>query len=183
MNYQKHYNNLIDRAKNRVLDGYVEKHHILPKCMGGSNEIENLVALTAEEHFVAHQLLIKIYPDEHKLVYAARMMCLTTQKTKRNNKSYGWLRKTVIETKPRKKRKKETKPRKKRILSREHKRKIGLSRLNYTHNDLTKQKIKDSNKTSNVGKKHDIVGCPHCGKRGGKNIMHRFHFLNCKFNL
>ena len=48
MNYHNHYYTLIERAKSRILEGYVEKHHIIPKCMGGLDELSNLVALTPE---------------------------------------------------------------------------------------------------------------------------------------
>lgn len=91
MNYNKHYNNLIIKAKNRKYQGYTETHHILPKCMGGNDEISNLVELTPEEHYVAHQLLIKIYPENQKLVHAAMMMCAS----RKGNKVYGWLRKRL----------------------------------------------------------------------------------------
>jgi hypothetical protein len=62
MNYKKIYDNLISKGRNRVLNCYVERHHIIPKCMGGTDDEENLVELTPEEHYVAHQLLVKIYP-------------------------------------------------------------------------------------------------------------------------
>ena len=55
MNYKKHYDALIVRSKIRILTGYTEKHHILPKCMGGDNSKHNIVRLTPEEHYVAHQ--------------------------------------------------------------------------------------------------------------------------------
>ena len=45
MNYQKHYDALIDRARNCALHGPCEKHHIIPRCMGGSNKQDNLVEL------------------------------------------------------------------------------------------------------------------------------------------
>ena len=61
MNYQKIYNQLIERAQNRVLDGYCEKHHIIPKSMDGKDISNNLVNLTAREHFIAHYLLAKIH--------------------------------------------------------------------------------------------------------------------------
>ncbi len=94
MDYKKHYNLLIERAKNRTLEGYSEKHHIIPKCMGGSNSKDNIVKLTAEEHYVAHQLLVKIYPDHHGLLWSANAMSMSNNKQKRNNnKSYAWLRK------------------------------------------------------------------------------------------
>ena len=63
MNYITIYNNLIQRASNRLLDGYKERHHIIPRCLGGNNTKENLVDLTPEEHYIAHLLLIKIYPE------------------------------------------------------------------------------------------------------------------------
>jgi hypothetical protein len=92
MNYQKHYDALINRAKNRLLEGYCETHHIIPRCMGGNDDPTNLVDLTAEEHYVAHQLLLKIYPENYSLLYAASMMTIGES---RNNKLYGWLRKKM----------------------------------------------------------------------------------------
>lgn len=58
--------------------------------MGGSNSKVNLVKLTPEEHYVAHQLLVKMYPENARLLYAATFM--TSKKSTRNNKMYGWLR-------------------------------------------------------------------------------------------
>ena len=92
MNYQKHYDTLINRAKNRLLEGYSERHHIIPRCMGGTNRKDNLVALTAEEHYVAHQLLVKMYPDNDKLIYAAKIMTISGSDNIRNNKLYDWLK-------------------------------------------------------------------------------------------
>jgi len=86
MNYQKIYERLT--AKDMIA-GYTERHHVIPRCMGGSDDSSNLVSLTPEAHYVAHQLLVKIYPENHKLIYAANAM---TFGIKRNNKLYGWLR-------------------------------------------------------------------------------------------
>jgi len=56
------YQRLIAKAKVRVCpNGYVERHHILPRALGGTDDSSNLVALTAREHFVAHVLIAKIY--------------------------------------------------------------------------------------------------------------------------
>lgn len=97
MNYQLHYDSIVHRAQMRILppDQYTEKHHIIPRCMGGSDDITNLVELTPEEHFVAHQLLIKIYPNDNKLKFAAHMMTVTNNSKLRNNKQFGWLRKQL----------------------------------------------------------------------------------------
>lgn len=57
--YKKWYNNIIGRAKNRTITGYTEKHHIVPKSLGGTDNLSNLVKLTAREHFICHLLLTK----------------------------------------------------------------------------------------------------------------------------
>lgn len=94
MNYKKHYNLLIERAKTRKLEGYYERHHIIPKCMGGSDCKENLVLLTAREHYVAHQLLVKIYPNNSSILYAARMMTVSSiTQARSHNRLYEWLKK------------------------------------------------------------------------------------------
>ncbi len=62
MNYQKVYDDLIAKCQKRqFVDGYKERHHIVPKSLGGSNDSSNLVDLTAREHFIAHFLLAKIH--------------------------------------------------------------------------------------------------------------------------
>lgn len=60
--FNKYYNwyvNLIYRAKERILAEYTEKHHIIPKSLGGSNQRDNIVLLTAREHYVAHLCLVR----------------------------------------------------------------------------------------------------------------------------
>lgn len=92
MNYQKHYDRLMNRAASRTLDGYTENHHIIPRCLGGGNGLSNKARLTAEEHYVAHQLLVKIYPLHGGLVYAASFMsCASKSIDRSRNKEYGWL--------------------------------------------------------------------------------------------
>ena len=41
--YTKWYNIIINKSTNRVLTGYLETHHVIPKSLGGSNEQKNLV--------------------------------------------------------------------------------------------------------------------------------------------
>lgn len=82
MDYNKIYNNLINKSKNRQLRGYVEVHHIIPKSMGGSNFKDNLVELTAREHFLAHWLLYKIHKNT-KMAYAFFAMTRNSKGQKR----------------------------------------------------------------------------------------------------
>lgn len=65
MDYQLHYNKLIETRKSRILskDIYYENHHIVMKSMGGTNDESNLIHLTAREHFLAHWLLWRIHKN------------------------------------------------------------------------------------------------------------------------
>ena len=75
--YSRWYNQIIERAKCRLLNGeYKEIHHIIPKCLGGNNDSSNLVELTAREHFIAHWLLTKMVDgnNQKKMAYACKMM-------------------------------------------------------------------------------------------------------------
>lgn len=74
--YTKTYNKIIEKAKDRILDGYKERHHVIPQSMGGKNKKENLVYLTAREHFICHWLLIKMTSgnNKSKMLYALNMM-------------------------------------------------------------------------------------------------------------
>lgn len=72
MDYQKIYDNLILSRSCDPLkkDVYYEKHHIIPKCLGGSDDEQNLIYLTYREHFIAHWLLVKIYKTHSGINYA-----------------------------------------------------------------------------------------------------------------
>jgi hypothetical protein len=61
--------------------------------MGGTDDINNLVKLTPEEHYIAHQLLVKIYPNNRILLSALTKMRSFSNKNIRNNKMYGCIRK------------------------------------------------------------------------------------------
>ena len=72
MNYKKIYFQII---KNRInnplpLDAYSEVHHIIPRSFGGGNHKENLVRLTAREHFLVHFLLYKMYKHRSKVIFS-----------------------------------------------------------------------------------------------------------------
>jgi hypothetical protein len=89
MDYALHYRRLIDRSpRKKPVTGFFERHHIIPKCMGGKNAVENLVYLTPEEHYVAHQFLVKMYPGMAKLIHAVQRM----SNGRGNHRLYGWLR-------------------------------------------------------------------------------------------
>ena len=72
--------------------GYCEKHHIIPKCMGGTDELENLVLLPAKAHYIAHLLLCKIYPENKKILHAFAAMSLSSKNHKRKMNSNMYLK-------------------------------------------------------------------------------------------
>ena len=79
--YYKWYTKLTSQT-GRVLDGYTEKHHIVPRSMGGSDKKDNLVDLTAREHYIAHLLLTRCVTKEFipKMMYAFVMMAIVKDK-------------------------------------------------------------------------------------------------------
>ena len=100
MNYQRIHDEIIadSRLSNPVgfqhinkSMGYKERHHIIPRCIGGSDDPENLVYLTARRHFIIHRLLTKIYPNNKKIWYAFSMMFANTKRTSRSKDS-GWMK-------------------------------------------------------------------------------------------
>lgn len=192
MDYQRHYDSLISRARMREHIGYMEKHHIVPRCLGGGDEPGNIARLTPEEHHVAHQLLLKLHPGDEKLVFAAWAM----SRGRPGNKRYGWLRRKYAE-----KIGDYWRGRKRREFSDEHKAKISqgqTGRKRGEHSELHKARLSAAHKgkvltdehkqklsAAKLGKKRDnypLSTCPHCGVTGGGGSMRRWHFDNCRVN-
>jgi hypothetical protein len=74
MDHARVYEALMARAVGRIVDCYTEKHHIVPRCLGGPNTTENIVRLTGREHVMAHKLLVRMYPGNLKLWTAVMLM-------------------------------------------------------------------------------------------------------------
>ena len=62
--YTNTYNSIVNRASQRILDGYTETHHIIPRSLGGEDTPDNLVVLTPREHFICHWLLTKMVDNK-----------------------------------------------------------------------------------------------------------------------
>lgn len=86
--YTDTYISLIAQALTRDLDGstYTEKHHIIPKCMGGPDTPNNLVRLTAKEHYIAHLLLTKMTEGVYKRKMTFALWRMTQDTKKRNSR-------------------------------------------------------------------------------------------------
>ena len=199
--YTTIYYTIVNRAKLRNLEGYCEKHHIIPKSLGGSNAKDNLVKLTAKEHFICHLLLTRmtISVSKSKMVQALCMMMdmhsgnqsryipsstlyeqarkhraklMSIQNAGAGNPMYG---KTVTEGTRKKLReaaKLKTKPSKELV----EKRRQTLLSKNYKHSIETRQKMKESAKLREVGT------CKFCGITCITSLLKRWHNNNCKLN-
>lgn len=103
--YSRWYYSIIKSASNRTLNSYTESHHIIPKSLGGSDDIKNLVSLTPREHFICHLLLVKMTEGDarKKMIYAAWAMTWKSKNSKRQHKitsrQYDYLRKQISESK------------------------------------------------------------------------------------
>lgn len=96
MNYQRIYDDLISFRQINPAKGYVEKHHIQMRSLGGSDEETNLVKLTAREHYIAHLLLHKILQCQQSACALSMMSCGTRNNPRPHIKSsrmYEWARK------------------------------------------------------------------------------------------
>lgn len=79
--YKEFIQNVLDtRGRFECGDEYHERHHIVPRCMGGTDEEDNLIDLYAREHFIAHKLLSEENPENDSLSYAWTMMAFVKDK-------------------------------------------------------------------------------------------------------
>lgn len=76
--YSTWYHSIIANARSQYKTEYTEQHHIIPKSLGGTDEPENLVRLTAREHFICHKLLTKFTTGDNKkkMIFAYRCLAL-----------------------------------------------------------------------------------------------------------
>lgn len=86
MNYDQFIQNIIDTRGQWSIpaEEYHEKHHIIARCLGGLPKYvgknckhHNIIWLTAEEHFIAHKLLVEKYPENKSIHTAFWFMCNT----------------------------------------------------------------------------------------------------------
>ena len=154
------------------MDGYHEKHHIIPKCMGGDDEHTNLVLLSARAHYLAHYLLHRAYPEDRKLAHAFAMMIISNPK--KHNRNFN----SRMYEKAREARRSALKGISRPEWVKEKLRKPKSNKENYS-----KPKSKEHSESISaalIGRKQETKTCPYCGKTGGVSNMTRWHFDNCK---
>lgn len=175
--YSKYYFSIIANAKNRAstkkeaknILGYTERHHIFPVCLGGNNLKENLVFLSAREHFICHLILARLYPKHFGLTSAVFFMA-ASNKNKVSSRTYEKLKmrfSLMLSSVPRSEDHKSaiSKSLIGKKLAEEHKNNISKSKLGKKQSQLTKnaqskrmlESYMDGGKLSPMsGKKHAI---------------------------
>ena len=56
------YYEFIEICKHKPIVGKAHIHHIIPVCLGGSDDDTNLIELSLEDHYLAHKLLYYEHP-------------------------------------------------------------------------------------------------------------------------
>jgi 5-methylcytosine-specific restriction endonuclease McrA len=145
--YTKWYYEIIKQASEDVnrSSSYIslEKHHILPRSLGGEDSIFNLVSLTPREHFICHLLLTKMLTGEakSKMVYALMLMKSKSRWLDRENTTkYSFKFKNLYQQVE---------------FTEEHRKNLSIAQIGKKRGPMSeehKRKISEGNKGKNVGK-------------------------------
>lgn len=184
----------IKKTEAMGIRGYIEDHHIIPKCLGGADVLANKVWLTAEEHFMCHKLLTEMTVDTSNGKMWSALWRMMNKQSKNQDRDY------VIDAKEY-------------AIAREQNAKNHSIRMkgelnpfhNKKHTSITKEtmsakkkgksyeeifgadkakEMKERRSTEGLGKlkgPQKKIECQHCGAVGGFGIMKRWHGDKCKF--
>lgn len=170
MNYEKIHNDIISFRKSNPLPKgtYSERHHIILKSLGGTDDKSNLVRLTGREHYIVHLLLTKFNPCQQTFA-AAKMMAVRCKHQVgrpivKNNRAYQKIREEWSKLRKGYKHSAETKAKvaaswnkRSRVMTDEQKQKISKGGLGLTRSSETKKKISDAKlgkkRPASVGRK------------------------------
>lgn len=180
MNYQRIHDAIIDRARNRILQGYRERHHVIPRCI--DNMSKETVNLTAREHFIIHKLLCELFPDNKKLVHAYWLMANKRQSGNQqriynvSSKEYQRLKEQIRDIK--------SIAMKGNTFSKGNipwnkNKSVGLFG---DDNPARRPEVRKQISDALTGRQLDKIQCPHCNKSGQPSNMYRWHFDYCKLN-
>lgn len=135
--HKRKVKSVIDKSE---IDIYSETHHIIPRSLGGENDDNNLVRLTAREHYICHYLLTKMMnskPNLMKMIHAFNMMNSIPSRLKNcrvtNSRlhEYNRIKLSIIRTGIK--------------MPVEFGRKISESKKGFKHSQETKQKLREIN--------------------------------------
>lgn len=179
------------RKQVRVIMGYAERHHIIPKSIGGTNHIDNLIWLTANEHFECHLLLIEMLegPARRKMLSAlTRMMNKQNHNQQRDYDLPAYsdqIRQTCAEEHSAYMKHKHAgvgNPFYGRKHTEESKKRISDGGKGIKKTEEARKRISEAKK-GDLNPGRQIVTCPHCNKTGRSGGMRKHHFSHCKQKL
>ena len=194
--YTKTYYSIISRAQSRTLDTnvYSEKHHIMPRSLGGVDKKDNIVYLAAAKHFECHHLLIHMTVGSAKGKMWNALWRMMNKQSRNQQRDYTF---TAFEYEEARKQHAKTQSENMSGCKNSF---FGKSHTNATRKTMSAAKkgksyeeIFGADKASEMRNRRrseqqglikgpqTIVVCPHCNKSGGTGIMKRWHFDRCKF--
>lgn len=206
MNYQKIYDDLMisrlemksERYKARKQGVYFEGHHRIPKHLGGTGTSksglnnDNIVLLTAREHFLAHWMLWRIHQDRPSAL-AFHMMTRINKNQNRISSSRAFEEARIacsITNKGNSYAKGVDK-----VISEEQKNNHSIfmkgrycgeknSFFGKKHSEETILKLKNPKSEEHKSKLKKILSvkieCPNCHNKYDNRNAKRWHFENCK---
>jgi hypothetical protein len=72
------YDSIIATARANPPIGYSERHHVIPRSLGGTDDSSNVVRLSARDHYECHKLLAEMFPlgtkERQKMAFALHKM-------------------------------------------------------------------------------------------------------------
>lgn len=206
MNYavNKHYWQRYKRfiASRQMTDGYVERHHIYPRSLfpQKANDPDNIVLLTAREHFIAHWMLHKAFGGKMSQAFMYMKAGDEQRYWNLNSRSYGLLRESFSQAMSLVKKGKplteETKRKMSAVrvgiaLSEAHRQAIGAGNTGRVVLDETRQRISEAKRgkpmppfsaehRAKLSVPKAKTKCYCCGKEVAVNMVNRWHNDNCK---
>ena len=92
--YARWYRAIVEKHQATSHEGTVERHHIVPKSLGGSNDAANIVRLPSRTHFVCHRLLARMFAqgtrERQKMSLALHKMAYGTNASKYSVSSHAY---------------------------------------------------------------------------------------------
>ena len=191
--FTKKYFDIIEKRKNKDRIGYMEKHHIIPKSLGGSNNKDNLVWLSAKDHYICHQLLVKMTDGVDNMKMWSGLWRMMNKQSHNQKRDFN-----IVAEDYEFARKKHSENQKQRMLgeknffygkthTEETKKLMSAGKKGKTYEEIfgveyakIMKKRRSSEQLGKIKGPQSRITCPHCKKEGGESIMKRWHFDNCK---
>lgn len=193
--YTRWYYQIVNHCKMVHPDGYSERHHIIPRSLGGSNDPDNIVVCSARHHFILHALLVRMTSGEARGKMWWALHCMTMN-------GHGQARyvnsRLVHHARANAPTRVGWSPSLSWIANRtsENHWFYGVKRPDHSNamrgsgNPRYGKVMPDHNKIAVIASNrrrrglpkspHQIITCDVCGKSGGSANMKRYHFINCK---